>query len=500
MKKRWAWLALLMLAVFLTGICSLSSEANAKQVASGTCGDNLTWVLTDDGTLTISGKGKMTDYTKSVQQRALWLDKGVTAVVIGDGVTHIGEFAFYGCAGIETVTIGSSVTAIGKQAFTDCKGLGSITIPDSVTSIGEFAFYNCTALTSVTLGAGVTSIGEACFYGCGALTGVTIPDSVSYIGRYAFYDCKALAEVTIGTGIANVGEQAFRNCTALTSVTIRDKSADSDVLCSIESGAFMGCNSLLSVTLGNGVKSIGDSVFDGCNQLSAISFPDSLARIGRTAFSYCTRLRAVTLGIGITNIDANAFYGCNIWHVLFKGSDTLWKKISVADGNHALKNATVHYGCVGDEITDLANKVCAVCLANCVHAEGQWQVVTEATCGAEGLKRFACNYCGVTQDEPTPKLECSYGPWKQVKTPTTEEAGLEERVCSACGGTDQRELAKLEPAPTESAPPQPTKPADDQKENDGNSFTLLVIIAGLAVVAIVFVLIWLRRRPSVKKK
>ena len=136
-------------------------------LASGTCGDNLTWTLDDAGTLTISGTGAMDDYGGDAPWYA-WRND-IKAVSIPDGVTTIGLEAFSGCTSLTSVTIPDSVTSIGVDAFYSCTSLTSVTIPDGVTSIGEFSFQRCTSLTSVTIGNGVTSIGHSAFSGCTGL-------------------------------------------------------------------------------------------------------------------------------------------------------------------------------------------------------------------------------------------------------------------------------------------------------------------------------------------
>ena len=139
---------------------------------SGSCGENVTWTLTADGTLTISGTGAMTDYT--YDSRSPW----------------------YSCRTyIKRVVMQQGVTSIGDHAFWDCSGLTSVTIPDGVTSIGDSAFSGCTALTSVTIPGSVTSIGGGAFSGCTGLTSVTIPDSVTSIDGYAFSGCDSLTDV-----------------------------------------------------------------------------------------------------------------------------------------------------------------------------------------------------------------------------------------------------------------------------------------------------------------
>ena len=160
---------LLTLACLLAALCAFTLAANAA--TSGTCGSNLTWTLDNAGTLTISGTGAMKGYFDEYDSyfgtysTAPWCGSvskanRVKTIVIENGVSSIGEYAFYGCTGLTSVTIPNSVKIIGGNAFDGCTGLTSVTIPDSVTSIGDDAFYNCTRLTSVTIQDSVTRIGE----------------------------------------------------------------------------------------------------------------------------------------------------------------------------------------------------------------------------------------------------------------------------------------------------------------------------------------------------
>ena len=130
----------------------------------------ITWTLSDDGTLTISGTD-MPDYRYNDyvgETSAPWYSQRdkIKKVIIENSVTNIGEYAFMFCSSITSVTIPNSVTSIGEGAFQNCSGLTSVTIPNSVTSIGGFAFMYCKGLTSVTIPNSVTSIGEGAFYDC----------------------------------------------------------------------------------------------------------------------------------------------------------------------------------------------------------------------------------------------------------------------------------------------------------------------------------------------
>ena len=134
-------------------------SANAEK--SGFCGYNLKWHLTDDGVLTITGEGKMYDY--SDRNSAPWVNYNIKRIIIGDGITTIGDGAFAFCNSLTSVTIPNRVTKIGDGAFAFCGSLTSVTIPNSVTTIGEITFYNCSALTSVTIPNSVTEIGGRAF-------------------------------------------------------------------------------------------------------------------------------------------------------------------------------------------------------------------------------------------------------------------------------------------------------------------------------------------------
>ncbi len=111
---------------------------------------------------------------------------------IPQGITSIGDSAFYSCDSLTSVSIPNSVTSIGDSAFSYCDSLTSVSIPNSVTAIGDRAFYYCDSLTSVSIPNSVTAIGDRAFYYCDSLTSVSIPNSVTAIGDYAFGDCSNL--------------------------------------------------------------------------------------------------------------------------------------------------------------------------------------------------------------------------------------------------------------------------------------------------------------------
>ena len=165
-------------------LIALLMGLSAKAESSGTCGPNLKWCLTDDGVLTITGKGEMDDYIFSP-----WRDSGVKRIIIGNRVTTIGQTAFSGCSSLTSVTIPNSVTTIGDNAFNGCSSLTSVNIPNSVTTIGGWAFNGCSSITSVNIPNSVTTIGGWAFSDCSSITSVTIPNSVTTIREYTFARC-----------------------------------------------------------------------------------------------------------------------------------------------------------------------------------------------------------------------------------------------------------------------------------------------------------------------
>ena len=297
-------------------------------IDSGTCGDDLTWMLTQDGTLTISGTGEMEYYhgadtapwcknredivnvvvtsgVTSIGNYVFCNCSGLTSVRIPEGVTSIGECAFYGCSSLTSITIPEGVKSIGSQAFSGCSGLTSITIPESVTSIGNSAFSGCSSLTSITIPEGVTSIESGAFYWCSSLTNITIPESVTSIGNSAFSGCRSLSSITISGSVTSIGNGAFYGCSGLTSITIPESVA------SIGDSAFSGCSSLTSITIPADVTSMGWGAFSGCSGLTSITIPEGVTSIGSNAFRNCSSLTSITIPEGVTSIESEAFSGCS---------------------------------------------------------------------------------------------------------------------------------------------------------------------------------------------
>ena len=283
---------------------------------SGTCGDNTYWEL-DNGVLSIGGEGAITtnpweSYSNSINE-----------VVIGEGVTGIGNYAFRNCSSLTSVTIPNSVTSIGYNAFSGCTGLTDITIPNSVTSIGSFAFSGCSGLTGVTIPNSVTSIGDHAFDGCSGLTSITIPNSVTSIGESVFFGCDGLKEVHISDLAAwckidfsnyysnplYYAHNLYLNGEKVTNLVIPDDVAE------IKDNAFYNCDGLTGVTIPNSVTSIGSNAFSSCSGLTDITIPNSVTSIGGSAFYGCYGLKEVHIndisawcGIAFGSNYANPLY------------------------------------------------------------------------------------------------------------------------------------------------------------------------------------------------
>ncbi len=242
------------------------------------------------------------------------------AYSIPDGVTTVGDYAFYDCQELSGVTIPDSVTHIGKSAFYNCwgysrRGLTSLTIPDSVKTIDEKAFLACGGIKSLKLGKGLTSIGESAFMLCESLPSVTIPDSVKTIGESAFSDCTDLKDLTLGKGLKSIGEAAFYQCSSLTEVTIP-----------------------------NSVTKIERDILSFCTSLKRVMIGGSVTEIGVAAFEHCESLTEITFGNKVKSIGYDAFYSCdNLKDVWYGGTKKQWNAIEIDVLNDPLLSARIHY-------------------------------------------------------------------------------------------------------------------------------------------------------------
>ena len=359
----------------------------------GACGENVNWVMTLDGTLTISGTGEMADYSGS-DNFVPWIaaKEYIQSVVIESGVTSIGDGAFYGCTVLTSVTIPGSVTDIGGGAFEGCIGLTRVVLPHGVTSIGMYAFDRCSALTDVTIPNSVTMIGDGAFYGCTGLANVTIPGSVTTISDDTFAYCDALSSVTIPDSVTSIGYGAFYTCKALTSVTIPGG------VTKIGNNAFYGCDALTDIYYGgygidwlkaggghdrapenaavhfkddlygkgacgenvdwvmtaggtltiSGTGAMADCEWNSapwaraCSEITSIVIGDGVTSIGNNAFQYCSSLTGAAIPGSVTAIGSSAFYGCDaLTDIYYGGYGIDW--LATAGHNDVPDGTAVHF-------------------------------------------------------------------------------------------------------------------------------------------------------------
>lgn len=260
---------------------------------------------------------------------------GLTSVIIGNSVTTLGTTVFEGCTKLKTVTINSNVLV--SKNYTSSSNLKTIfgaqvtkyIIGENVSSIGDYAFYGCSGLTSVTIGNSVTTIGYYAFHGCTGLTSLTIGNSVTAIDNKAFYNCSALKTVnwnaiscddftsspfasssskintfTFGSSVEIIPKYLCNGLTGLTSISFPTS------VTAILGNAFQGCTGLTSVSIPNSVRTLGGNSFNGCTGITSLSFGSSLIHINGNAFRGCTGLTSVTIPTSITSMAETAFNEC----------------------------------------------------------------------------------------------------------------------------------------------------------------------------------------------
>ena len=305
-------------------------------------------------TLTICGKGAMTDFASAADQPWKSLQGEVQTVSFEPFITAIGTNAFSGCSALTAANIEGTATTIADGAFDgnatgrrifvpaqtmagygesayaadiyatgQCGAEGSDvswelsaqTMALAISGTGAMADYASAnsvpwssvrgKITSATIAAGVTSVGSYAFYNCSSLTAINLPATVTSIGNYAFYSCSSMATVSIPDGVTSIGGSAFAGCSNLANVNIPAG------VTTIGGSAFSGCSNLASVTIPDGVTSIDSYLFSGCSNLATVSIPATVTSIGDQAFRNCSKLESITLPAGLTTIGSYAFYNCS---------------------------------------------------------------------------------------------------------------------------------------------------------------------------------------------
>lgn len=426
-----AVLSAVMLLTFTPFAASAASARQSVGASSGTSGD-CTWKL-KNGVLTISGSGATVDYSYPKGNLAPW-GTGVKSVIVEDGVTGVGSYAFYKCTGLTSVTLPASVTYLGNHIFNTCSSLADISLPSGITRIGECTFRKCGSLTDVTIPAGVTEIGISAFSDCTGLTALIIPDGVTYFATGAFASCSGLTDISIPDSVERIGWNAFSGTPWYNAqpdglvyagkVAYKYKGTmPEETSIALDSGtkgiadeAFYSCEGLTGITIPDGVTNIGSSAFYNCTGLTEAIIPDSVTSIGYSAFSGCTGLSSVIIPESVTVIGEKVFENC--------GSVSVYCKENSAAYDYALERN------IPFSVFDL---ICPHCgkPALSVADEGH-----PSTCTEMGLTDGThCSVCGevLTAQEVIELAQHQYVFYPEV--PATEaETGLTAGVqCSVCG-------------------------------------------------------------------
>ncbi len=353
MKQKRKLISFILCMFLLASIIPLNTLATDIK-ATGTCGDNLAWTLTTGGTLTISGEGTMDDYDYDYEwdePTAPWYSKINTMsdirIIVEDGVTSIGAYAFYYCDNISEVVLSDSVESIGESAFHYCEGLKKLTLGKNTNYFGTNAFAGCyeiesiytsdlenwckkqfeTAGASPLQGSGVYGVDTTLYFNNIAYTDIVIPESITEIPKYcfrrftqmqsvelhegitkigdeAFEDCK-LEEITIPNSVIELGNNIFYNCSLLSDVNLPEN------ITAITQGMFRACTSLVTIDIPDTVKEIANAAFTDCTSLTSLEYPKSLEVLGSSAFQGCTSLKNAILPEGLEIIEHSVYRECS---------------------------------------------------------------------------------------------------------------------------------------------------------------------------------------------
>lgn len=312
-----------------TAETDLALLAEEDILDSGTCGaegdgSNVTWVLTTDGTMILSGTGAVAAYDDRdrpwydyrYQILRLEVKKGITSVggfrycftlqevSLPEGLISLDEFAFMDCQKLQEIRLPKSLKTLGRGTFAGCHALPEIELPEDLETVGEGALMNCLSLTSVVIPASVIEMGDRPFSGDWALKTVEIKGNVPRLSSSSFHECDALQEVLITGSVGTIGDEAFRDLDSLERVQIASG------LKTIGRRAFWLCDNLTTVSLPDGVTSIGEEAFKECSSLTTINLPDSITTIGANAFNGTKLTGPLNIPSSLVSLGDNAFNGC----------------------------------------------------------------------------------------------------------------------------------------------------------------------------------------------
>lgn len=354
-------------------ICDVCGAALAEALGSGSIDGGLSWSLSRSGALTISGSGKMPDFS-SVANAAPWDEQKdkIQSAVIESGVQSISGGAFSGCTALKKVSISDTVAQIDLNAFDGCTALAEFEVAadnKAFSSDGGVLFSADKKLLRCP-------VGKAADY--------TVPSGTVAIAGGAFKDCAKLESLVIPDSVTAIGKSAFENCAALKHITLPKS------ITKLEALTFSGCAALAEIALPDGLKALGEKVFSGCAALKSVKIPAEVTVIPTEAFSGCVSLESITIPKNVSHIKERAFDGCTaLKKVDYLGSDTGWSQVTKETGNNALDNAEKSF-----TRTDYEHKYT--------------DTVIPPTCTERGCTVHLCSCGDKREDSYTPPLGHSY--------------------------------------------------------------------------------------------
>lgn len=438
--------------------CTVCDAALSEALGSGSIDGGLSWSLSRSGALTISGSGKMYDFS-SVANAAPWDEQKdkIQSAVIESGVQSISGGAFSGCTALEKVSISDTVAQIDLNAFDGC------------TALAEFEVAADNKAFSSDGGVLFSAGKELMRCPVGKAADCTVPSGTVAIAGGAFKDCSKLESLVIPDSVTAIGESAFENCAALKRITLPKS------ITKLEALTFSGCASLAEITLPDGLKALGEKVFSGCAALKSVKIPAEVTVIPAEAFSGCSSLESITIPKNVSHINERAFDGCTaLKKVDYLGSDTDWSQVTKETGNSVLDNAeksftrtdhehkytdtvipptctergcTVHLCACGDKREDsytpplghsYKGGICVRCgildpNGDTQHEHDFIPTVTKPTCLTEGLTTYACS-CGECYTKDYVSAVGHKTQLQNAKTAGCLTGGYTgDEVCTFCG-------------------------------------------------------------------
>lgn len=453
---------IMLLAVLAIGAVLLCTQADAATVAEGTCGNGLTWTLDDTGLLTISGAGAMEDYGPYTEPATSPTDVTGSTEVTAESTEATAPYTG-GAApwypyreAIKTVVVSEGVTSLGNYAFCGCAAMTQITLPSTLATIGDFAFSDCTTLSQI--------------YVSESIPEVTTPEAST----------EATTDATTETTVETTAPETTvpESTGAAEPVPATNELPSS--LTAIGTSAFSGCTGLTYIVINEGITSIAPSTFSGCTALAEITLPVSLTSVGDNAFLGCAGLKTVhyagdatgwaAITLGAENTELSRAYTQTVCTHTFDAGVVTKEATCGAEGETTYTCSLCQlaktepipitqphtFGALKQVDVNNHKRICDVCKFEEVsaHSWGPGVVERYATCGHTGITHYTCNDCGGTKTFTSAKLKnhtydnscdgtCNVCSYVRRTTHTFGTEWLSDdtthwQVCTGCGELSEK--------------------------------------------------------------